>query len=223
MVVDLLEHFELGPRAQVPVTKLGELLARHPIGGLALRMHQMRIGRALVIDHQNGPAGIDFGVAALGIDEIDVQRIMVVTDAARPVVGFGSGVGIGRQLGVEAVASGMQHGVAVARGQHHVVEQALVQRGKAQCAGHLPPRCAHQRRAARQHRQAGQAQTAAQHHAPARTGQGLRKHALKMRIVRGVAVDFVIRMGHGGLLNKDLPSGAHRCDKFVSAANPRWD
>ena len=39
-----------------------------------------------MIDHQNGPAGIDFGVAALGIKKVDVQCIMVVAlpPGARP-------------------------------------------------------------------------------------------------------------------------------------------
>jgi hypothetical protein len=82
VVVDLLEHLELGPGAEVPVAELSEPLAARAVGGLAVGVHEVGVGRALVVHDEQGAARVTLGVAAVGIDEVDVHAVVVVADAA---------------------------------------------------------------------------------------------------------------------------------------------
>ena len=82
MVVDFFEHFELRANAQVPRAKLVEFFAAHVVRGLAIGVHEMRIGRALMVHTQHGTAGFFFRISAIGIQVINVHAVMVITNAA---------------------------------------------------------------------------------------------------------------------------------------------
>ena len=60
-------------------------------------MHQVRIGRAFVVHTQHSAASFILGVAAIGVDVIDVHAVVVVTNAARPVIGLNAFVGVSGQ------------------------------------------------------------------------------------------------------------------------------
>ena len=95
VVIDFLEHFQFRAVTQIPVSKLVEFFATHAIGGLTIGVHKVRIGRAFVVNAQHSAARFILGVTAIGIDVVDVHAIVVVTNAARPVVGLSALVGVG--------------------------------------------------------------------------------------------------------------------------------
>jgi hypothetical protein len=88
VVVDFLQRLQAigGAGAQVPVTELGELLAVHAVAGLALRMHEMRVGRAFVVHRQHGTTGICRAVLAVAANVEKLHPIVVVAHTLAPVV-----------------------------------------------------------------------------------------------------------------------------------------
>ena len=181
-MVDLFEHFQLRASAQVPVAKLRKLFAGHAIGRLAVGVHEVRIGRALVVHTQHGAARFVLGVASVGIDVINVHAVVVIAHTARPVVGFSAFVRVSGQGRVQSIACGVQDAILVPGWQHHVVEQAFFDRRKTQGLG----RSGHTRSqsgATGQHGQASQTQTTTQQTTAHGVLQGLVQNVLKMRVV----------------------------------------
>jgi hypothetical protein len=41
-------------------------------------MHAVGVGRTLVVDHQHRAAGVALGVAAAGVDEVEVHAVVVI-------------------------------------------------------------------------------------------------------------------------------------------------
>ena len=208
MVVDFLEHFQLRADAQIPVAKLGKFLAADLVGSLAIGVHEVRIGRAFVVHAQHGAARVLLGIAAIGVDVINVHAIVVIANAARPVVRLKAAVGIGRQGRIERIACSVQHAVLVAGRQDHVVEQAFFHRGKAQGFGRSRRACG-QAGAAGQHGQTRQTQTTAQQTPTCGILQGLAQDILKVGVVRGVANRVKIVVRHVKLLGKVQLKGFH--------------
>ena len=134
MVVDFLQRLQAvgGAGAQVPITKLGELLAVHAVAGLALRMHEMRVGRAFVVHRQHGATGICRAVLAVAANVEKLHAIVVVAHTLTPVVGFYALVAEGWDGCHQAVTRGMQHAEGVASWQHHAVGNAFAHGGKAE-------------------------------------------------------------------------------------------
>ena len=226
VVVDLLEHLGSGAGAQVPVAELGELPAGHTVGGLAVGVHEEGVGRALVVDGQHGAAGVALGVAALVVDEVQVHAVVVVAHAHRPVVGFRAGVGVRRDRRPQRIARGVQHGVAVARGQGHVVHQRLGDTGKSQGLRRTGACAAHHGGTARQHGQTGQAQAPAQQRPTAGLGQRLLQDVLEVRVV-GFVADGIEFGGMGGhVCTRELttvPSRPPKCESLLTSPRQRLD
>ena len=194
MQVDLLEHFQLGPAAQVPVAKLAELAPSHAVGGLAAWVQQVGLGRTLVVDAQHRTACVTRRVFAGAVDVVDVHAVVLVTDALGPVVTLGALVAKAGYPGIDRVAASVQHCEAVARRQDHLVGQAFVQRLEAQSigfAGGAGGVCIGKRRQHAGGRQRSQPEAAAEQAAARWVSQGLLQHLLEMGVARGVAVVVV--------------------------------
>ena len=149
-------------------------------------MQKVGVRRAFVVHAQNSAGGFFFRVLALVIDVKNIHAIVVVADAARPIIGLTPAVGIGRRAGVHGVASGVQNAVLVAGRQDHVVQQALGHRRKSQGRGgraHPGP----QSGAAWQNTQARQTQATQQHASPLGIGQRGRQNILE--VGRGAGVE----------------------------------
>ena len=198
--VDLLEHFQLGPAAQVPVAKLAELAPGDAVGGLAAWVQQVRVGRTLVVDAEHGPTSVPVGVFAGTVHVIKVHAVVLVTNALGPVVGLGALVAIAWHPGTDRVAAGVQHCEAVARWQYHLVGQAFVQRCKAQSTGFAGAAGGVCMGKSRQHgggREGCEPEAATDQAAACRIGQGFVQHLLKVFVIRGVAVVVVECNSHG--------------------------
>ena len=202
VVVDLLEHLQRRAVAEVPVTELRELLACDAVRGLAGRMEEVGVGRALVVDGEHRATGVHHRVLAVAADEIDVHAIVVVTDALRPVVGLGAPIAVGRDRGDQAVAGGVQHGDGVAGGQDHAVGDALGggreperRSGGGKGGRHsgvvLAAAAGHEGHAA----QRGESETAADHAASRGAGDGAFEDVLEVFVIR-VIVDGVEGVRH---------------------------
>ena len=171
--VDLFEHFQFRPVAQVPFAKLRKLLATHPLRGLSVGMQKVGVCRAFVVDTQNSAGGFFFRILALGIDVKNIHAIVVITNAARPIIFFKTAVRVSRCAGVHGVAGGVQNAVLVARRQDHVVEQTFRDGREAQsCGGRAQARG--QGGTTRQDGQARQSQATQQHVASLGVGQRCR-------------------------------------------------
>ena len=132
VMVDFLHGLELGAGAQVPVTELAVFLARNAVGGLAIGVEEMRVGRALVVHSQHSTAGGGGGVLAIGADVEEVHAVVVVTNTTLPIVGLCAGVRVLGQIAVEAIARGVQHGYGIAGRNDHLVGDALAHSREAQ-------------------------------------------------------------------------------------------
>ncbi len=194
MQVDLLENLRHGPGATIPIAKLVELQACFGATGLATSVQEGRLGRALMIDHQQGTASILGGVSACLGDEKDVHAIVLVAHTLGEVVGLQAQAGEAGHLEVQSVACGMDDLVAVARGQHDVVGELFGHWLKGQglgfgaALGGRPGGV----RPAQGRGQADQARSAHHHLAAQSAGWGLFKNGLQ--VWRG-------GLGHGGTLH----------------------
>jgi len=158
-------------------------------------VHEVRIGRALVVHTQHGTTCFLFRITTLGIDVVNVHAVVVITNAAGPVIGLGASVRVSGQRRIERIACGMQHAVLVTRWQHHIVEQAFFHGRKAQRAGRRG-QTRSQCGASWQHGQAGQTQATAQQTTACGILQRLREHLLEMGVVRRVVYRVKIVVGH---------------------------
>ena len=133
----------------------------------------MGVSRAFVVDTQNSAGGFFFRILALGIDVKDIHAIVVVANAARPIIFFKAAVGVGRRVGIHGVSGGVQNAVLVARRQDHVVEQTFRDGRESQsCGGRAQARG--QGGTTRQNSQSRQSQATQQHAAPLGVGQRCR-------------------------------------------------
>ena len=118
-----------------------------------------------MIDTQNRPLGFLIGVLAFVVDVENIHAVVVIPNAARPIVGFQAQVGVGGCFGIQRVTGGMQNLVLVARRQDHVVDQAFIDRSETQGADRCWQRSTHGD-ATRQQSQTGQSQATQQKFAP---------------------------------------------------------
>ncbi|KAI9549217.1 hypothetical protein GHT06_007204 [Daphnia sinensis] len=171
-------------------------------------VHEVRIGRAFVVHAQHGAARVLLGIAANGVDVINVHAIVVIANAARPVVRLKAAIGIGRQGRIERIACSVQHAVLVAGRQDHVVEQAFFHRGKAKALGAAGAPVVMLAQPGSMARP--QTQTTAQQTPTCGILQGLAQDILKVGVVRGVANRVKIVVRHVKLQGKRAIGGLSR-------------
>ena len=87
-MVDLFENLQLRTGAEVPLAKLRELLARDAVGRLAVGVHKIAVCRAFMVDRKDSTTCVGGRVATVGIDKVQIHAVMVVANAARPVIGL---------------------------------------------------------------------------------------------------------------------------------------
>ena len=118
VVVDLLVHF--GGRAciAVPGAELAELHAGLGTRGLAVRMEEVRIGRALVIHGEHRARLRRRADLATRIDVEKLHAVVMVAYTPRPVIGFQAGIAVGCNRAVQTIAGCMNDACRIARGQH---------------------------------------------------------------------------------------------------------
>ena len=85
----------------------------------------MSFCRALVVYRENGAAGRCRRVFTPSTDIENVHAIVLVTDAPRPVVGFGSCIGVRWDATVKPIAGGVKDANCVAAGYAYLVGDAL--------------------------------------------------------------------------------------------------
>jgi hypothetical protein len=159
-------------------------------------MQKVGVCRAFVVDTQNSAGGFFFRILALGIDVKNIHAIVVITNAARPIIFFKTAVRVSRCAGVHGVAGGVQNAVLVARRQDHVVEQTFRDGREAQsCGGRAQARG--QGGTTRQDGQARQSQATQQHAASLGVGQRSLQNVLEVRLGAGVENGVDVFVGHG--------------------------